>query len=162
LGCLLLAAFSTAVKVGLEPLSRLHAALISLRSGSERRLEGEFPRELLPLVEDITKVLDERARAAEQAKTRAADLAHGLKTPLTANEVMADELRSEGRIGLGSELSEYVATMQRHVERGVGAGAHCLDYAFSQAGADMTDRAGIGAQLEASCQWQGDPIGDRD
>lgn len=30
---------------------------------------------------------------------------------------MADELRSEGEIGLGSELSEYVATMQRHVER---------------------------------------------
>ncbi|MGW8206715.1 MAG: sensor histidine kinase [Hyphomicrobiaceae bacterium] len=71
----------------------------------------------MPLVEDITKVLDERARAAEQAKTRAADLAQGLKTPLTANEVMVDELRSEGEIGLGSELSEYVATMQRHVER---------------------------------------------
>lgn len=117
LGGLLLAAFATAVHVGLEPFGRLRAALASLRSGDERRLEGQFPRELSPVVDDLNKVLEQRARIAQQAKTRAADLAHGLKTPLTAIEVVADELRSKGEQALGSELSEYVATMQRHVER---------------------------------------------
>ncbi len=117
LGVLLLAAFSTAVHVGLEPLSRLRAALASLHAGDERRLEGQFPQELSPLVDDLNSVLEQRAKAAHYAKTRAADLAHGLKTPLTAIEVVADELRSKGEQALGSELSEYVESMQRTVER---------------------------------------------
>lgn len=117
LGVLLLAAFSTAVHVGLEPLSRLRAALASLHAGDERRLEGRFPQELSPLVDDLNSVLEQRAKAAQYAKTRAADLAHGLKTPLTAIEVVADELRGKGEQALGSELSEYVESMQRTVER---------------------------------------------
>lgn len=117
LGVMLLAAFGIAVHVGLVPLSHLRGALARLHSGDDRRLAGPFPDEVAPLVEDLNKVLDQRERAATQAKSRAADLAHGLKTPLTAIEVVADELRSKGDAALGAELSEYVTTMQRHVER---------------------------------------------
>lgn len=117
LGTMLLAAFAAAIHVGLEPLSRLRVSLASLRAGTDRRLEGSFPVEISPLVEDLNKVLDQRARIARQAKTRAADLAHGLKTPLTAIEVVADELKGRGEEAIGIELSEYVANMQHHIER---------------------------------------------
>lgn len=117
LGALLFAAFATAVYVGIGPLNRLRTALASLRAGDERRLEGRFPEELAPLVDDLNRVLDQRARTAQQAKLRAADLAHGLKTPLTAIEVVADELRGKGEAEVGAELSGYVSTMRRHVER---------------------------------------------
>lgn len=117
LGVVLLASFAIAVQVGLRPLSHLRGALARLHAGDERRLSGRFPDEVEPLVTDLNKVLEQRERAATRAKACAADLAHGLKTPLTAIEVVADELRGKGEEALGIELSDYVADMQGHVER---------------------------------------------
>jgi signal transduction histidine kinase len=68
-------------------------------------------------VNDLNKLLDARDRVAERNRQRAADLAHGLKTPITAISTIAEELRDTGQSNIGKELTDYVATMQRHVER---------------------------------------------
>lgn len=117
LGALLLLAFGVAVTLGLMPLGRLRDDLALLRGGSIRRLTGRYPAEVARLVDDLNTLLDARDRIAERNRQRAADLAHGLKTPITAISTIAEELREEGQGELAAELKEYAATMLQHVER---------------------------------------------
>lgn len=117
LGGLLLGAFALAVAIGLGPLSRLRTDLAALRSGEVHRLAGRYPSEVARLVEDLNHLLDYRDSAATRAGRRAADLAHGLKTPITAISVIAAELAGRGETALAGELAQYAGAMHRHVER---------------------------------------------
>lgn len=117
LGAVLLLAFGATVTVGLHPLNRLRTDLGHLRDGGVSRLYGKYPAEVALLVDDLNKLLDARDVIANRNRQRAADLAHGLKTPITAISTIAEELRDAGQKDLGKELSEYASAMQRHVER---------------------------------------------
>lgn len=81
------------VIVGLAPLRRLHQALARVRAGTSRRLEGRFPSEVEPLVEEFNSVLTQNAQVVDRARTQAGNLAHALKTPLSvlANAVAGRE-----------------------------------------------------------------------
>ncbi|PXW93654.1 signal transduction histidine kinase [Sphaerotilus hippei] len=78
----LLAAAVAQVAVGLAPLRSLQAAVTGLREGRLQRLDGEFPAELQPLIQDFNSVLDQNAQVVERARTQAGNLAHAIKTPL--------------------------------------------------------------------------------
>lgn len=117
LGACLLAAFGAAVGVGLNPLAQLQSALGRLRAGDDVRLTGEFPREVEPLIDDLNTLLEQRDRSIASARARATDLAHGLKTPITAISVIAEELGAQGNPATADELLGYVRSMQGHVER---------------------------------------------
>jgi signal transduction histidine kinase len=71
------------VFVGLAPLRKLQAALARVRDGDVQRLEGGFPKEIMPLVEDFNRVLAQNAEVVARARTQAGNLAHALKTPLS-------------------------------------------------------------------------------
>lgn len=78
----LMAAALLQVRMGLAPLGRLREALLALRGGRAKRLEGSFPSEVQPLVDDLHGLLDENAAIVERARTQTGNLAHALKTPL--------------------------------------------------------------------------------
>jgi signal transduction histidine kinase len=80
------------VLVGLAPLRKLRNALGRVRSGDAKQLEGVFPTELMPLVEEFNSVLTQNAEGVERARTQAGNLAHALKTPLS---VLANAARSK-------------------------------------------------------------------
>ncbi len=63
--------------------ARCAIALGKVRSGETQRLEGEFPVEIMPLVEEFNTVLAQNAEVVERARTQAGNLAHALKTPLS-------------------------------------------------------------------------------
>lgn len=71
------------VVFGLAPLRQLRKALGRVRSGDARQLEGSFPAELMPLVEEFNSVLAQNAEVVARARTHAGNLAHALKTPLS-------------------------------------------------------------------------------
>ncbi len=116
LGLALLVAFWMALSIGLAPLNLLRRDLAHLRSGKALRLTGTYPSEVQPIVGDLNELLKQQEMMLARAKARAGNLAHGLKTPLTAALVMAEELTGKGERELGEELQAHVATMQRHVE----------------------------------------------
>lgn len=93
------------VIVGLAPLRSLHAALGRVRQGDTQTLEGIFPTEIMPLVDEFNSVLAQNAEVVERARTQAGNLAHALKTPLSviANAVNAPEKKSD-------ELARLVST----------------------------------------------------
>lgn len=81
----LLAASALQVHVGLRPFALLGQRLHALETGRARRMNGsDLPQEVRPLAQRIDDLLAARDQEGEQARRRAEDLAHGLKTPLQA------------------------------------------------------------------------------
>ncbi|HEV7309417.1 sensor histidine kinase [Ensifer sp.] len=83
--------------LGLSPLVRLRQRAARVRSGEERDFGSSGPSEVQPLVSEINLLLAERETALTQARARASDLAHGLKTPLTVLAQLAESLPEDER-----------------------------------------------------------------
>ena len=117
LAALLTAAAWAQVAIGLRPLAAMRGKLAAIGSGEARRLGGDFPDEVLPLAREIDTLLEARERQVEKARTRAADLAHGLKTPLQLLSSDAERLKAKGENELAEEIEDIAGSMRRHVER---------------------------------------------
>ena len=117
LGALLLAAAAAHVTIGLRPLGLLGARLAAVRSGEIRRLEGSFPSEVMPLVAETNALLAAQDEALDLARTRAGNLAHGLKTPLAVMATQSRHLRRRGDQSIAEAMDRQIETMRRHVER---------------------------------------------
>jgi signal transduction histidine kinase len=117
IGALLVAAAWTQVRVGLRPLATIRDRLAAIRSGASRRLGAAFPDEVRPLATEIDALLSARELQIEKAKARAADLAHGLKTPLQVLAGDIARLEAKGETKLAMNLAEVATAMRRNVER---------------------------------------------
>lgn len=105
------------VTVGLRPLAALTRRLTELRAGHTTRLGGVHPAEVTPLVSEINLLLDARDAEIARARSRAGDLAHGLKTPLAVLAAEAWELRRVGVDAVARSIDTQAELMTRHVER---------------------------------------------
>ena len=121
------------VRRGWSPITQLRARLARLDAGSARRLDGEYPSEVAPLVGDLNALLDQRDASLARARASAGDLAHGLKTPLAVLLQEADRAAAAGQADLAGAIREQVDRMRRQV-----------DYQLAQARADATRRGRIG------------------
>ena len=109
------------VLIGLAPLKRLHGALAGVRSGATTRLDGRFPREIQPLVEEFNTVLGQNAEIVERARTQAGNLAHALKTPLS---VIANAVGSQ----MGSQTGAQTSELAQLVAAQVSVAQKQIDY----------------------------------
>ena len=104
------------VRRALGPFRTLRADLAAVHAGAKPRLSEAFPEEVRPLVADLNRLLDAQERDLERARTGAADMAHGLKTPLAVLDALAR--RTEGADpALAEEIAEQARAMGRQVER---------------------------------------------
>ncbi|KGF68069.1 hypothetical protein LL06_18675 [Hoeflea sp. BAL378] len=118
LGAVLLAGFLLQIGEGLKPVHRVLAGVSAIRTGDSRRLESEgVPREVAPLVEEVNALLDAQEQAIKRARDRAANLAHGLKTPLTALAADIERLRAKGDAEIADDIAELTQRMRRHIQR---------------------------------------------
>jgi signal transduction histidine kinase len=117
IGALLLAAAWAQVTIGLRPLAAVRTELAAVRSGARRRLGSAFPDEVRPLAQEIDALIDARDAELARAKTRAGDLAHGLRTPLQVLQTEIERLARDGQEAAALSLSTVTRTMQRTVER---------------------------------------------
>lgn len=128
---LLVAAGWLQVQIGLAPLKPLQKALQQLRTGEVQRLDGHFPLEVQPLVNDFNTVLANNAAIVQRARTQAGNLAHAIKTPLAvlqqaafqANTQRQTHANANAQAGTADPLhqlpqlvAEQVALARRHVD----------------------------------------------
>lgn len=99
-----------------SPLEELRERLGRVRSGGESRIDGRYPSEVQPLVDDLNALLEHQEHAVRRAVSKAGDLAHGLKTPLAVLTQEAERAGSAGHAQLAAVLAEQVQRMQRQVE----------------------------------------------
>ncbi|MDX1484796.1 MAG: sensor histidine kinase [Alphaproteobacteria bacterium] len=112
LGLGLVVAVLIQVYVGLRPLDRLREALGRVRAGRAERLEGDFPSEVRPLVDEANQLIAHIGDVVERARTHVGNLAHALKTPLS---VLANEAdRADGP--LADAVARETAAMQERID----------------------------------------------
>jgi signal transduction histidine kinase len=112
LGLGLIVAAIVQVLIGLRPLGHLRRALNAVRAGETHQVEGSFPQEVQPLVDDFNEVLAHNARIVSHARTQAGNLAHAVKTPLT---ILANAAARPDP-ALPKLVSEQVAMARRQVD----------------------------------------------
>jgi signal transduction histidine kinase len=155
---LLMVAGLSGLRSGLSPFDRLRARLASVRAGQADRVEGKYPNEVQPLVDDLNALLEHRERALQRAMATAGDLAHGLKTPLAILAQEAERATAAGQTELAGALGEQVERMRRQVDyhlararaAGSSPGARCsvLDAAEAIRRTLLRLHAARGLQLE--------------
>lgn len=134
LGVGLVVAALVQVFIGLAPLRKLHAALGKVRSGETPQLDGDFPAEIMPLVDEFNTVLAQNAEVVERARTQAGNLAHALKTPLA---VLANAANANISAASGTPQQDELA---RLVIDQVGTARKQVDYHLTRAQAAATTR----------------------
>lgn len=111
-----LAAGAAVVRGALAPLKDIRSNLAAVRDGSNLRVNGTYPTEVQPLVDDLNGLLAHLENVVARAGTKAGDLAHGLKTPLAVLSNEADRLATRGDAQLAATLAGQIAIMRRYVE----------------------------------------------
>jgi len=93
LGAVLTLAATAQVHFGLRPLRTLRQQIADIRHGETAHLPEGGAEELEPVVTQINELLDAQEASIAFARQRAADLAHGLKTPLAILSATSERLR---------------------------------------------------------------------
>jgi signal transduction histidine kinase len=117
LGVVLTLATAIQVSLGLQPLKALRQGMADVRAGRIHHLPPAAPTEVQPLVEEVNALLDAQEREIERSRGRAADLAHGLKTPLAALVGDAGRLRTTGQEEIARDIESAAEAMSRQVDR---------------------------------------------
>lgn len=117
LGGLLLLTGWLQVGAGLKPLASIRSAIAAVREGRADHLSLSAPTEIAPLVAEVNSLLEAQQAALRQARHRASDIAHGLKTPLTALAGDIAKLRAVGQTPVADDIEAVARQMRRIVER---------------------------------------------
>lgn len=115
-GALCLIAGVLQVRRGLTRVDDLRLRLTGLHQGNDRRLEGEYPSEIQPLVNDLNTLLEQRDTAIRRAIAKAGDLAHGLKTPLAILAQEAEAAAAAGHTEVAASVRQQVERMHRQID----------------------------------------------
>lgn len=117
LGIALALAAVVQLRLGLRPLTRLRGDVAAIRSGRADRLPGNQPAELAPLTDELDALLADNEAALSAARSSAANLAHGLKTPLATLALTASEPGRDPNGKLAAAIARLDATVRHHLGR---------------------------------------------
>tara|TARA_R110002126_G_scaffold272933_1_gene417322 strand:+ start:32018 stop:33382 length:1365 start_codon:yes stop_codon:yes gene_type:complete len=104
------------LRFALSPFTKLRTSLSNVRAGDTRNLEGTFPQEVQPLVDEFNGLLISMGDMLQRARAGAGNLAHGLKSPLTIISSEAFELSERGQDKSATAILEQSRIMQRHID----------------------------------------------
>lgn len=120
---------------GVGAITQLRTRLADVHAGQAARLDGSYPTEVQPLVDDLNALLEAREQTVRRAIAKAGDLAHGLKTPLSVLAHEAERADAAGHHAVASAILEEVERMRRQMDyhlaqaraaaSGPAPGAHC-------------------------------------
>ena len=131
------------VRRGLASFNELRSNLTGVREGHDARLGGEYPTEVQPLVNELNALLSDRELRVTRALTKAGDLAHGLKTPLTLLNQQAERAKADGQVALASAITQQVERMRRQIEY------HLAHARASASGGNPTARCHVPTSADA-------------
>ena len=114
------------MRIGLRPLKVIEGSIEELKTSPASRLEvSQFATEISPLAEQINALADAREADLRAASERAANLAHALKTPLSALRALSRRVAATGNAdladGLEGSIQAASGTVERELSRALAA-----------------------------------------
>jgi two-component system sensor histidine kinase PhoQ len=109
---LLLTVQALVLRWGLRPLRVVARELGAIEAGAKNRLDGQYPREVKQLTDNINTLLTQERARQTRYRNALADLAHSLKTPLAVLRGAIDRPDA-----LAAAVDEQTVRMCRIVER---------------------------------------------
>jgi signal transduction histidine kinase len=109
----LVAAAAIQLRIVLRPLHAVSDGIRLVREGLAKKLEGSFPREVRPMVDELNNLIEHSAVVALRARNRLGDLAHSIKNPLTALNNEAYNMDQDQRI-LVLEQTQHIQDSLKH------------------------------------------------
>lgn len=116
-GLMTLLAQQLAIRRGLAPLGRAQAQLRLVQMGELSRLDEEAPREVQPLVSAINRLADALEQRLQRSRHALGNLAHGIKTPLTALQRLLDTPVLADHPSLRADLEKQLLRIGELTER---------------------------------------------
>lgn len=113
---ILAAAAWVQVELGLRPLRHIRNEVDTLKRNPRERMAAAHVAEIEPLTLAINELADARERDLSRARRRAADLAHGLKTPLAALAAQSRRAREAGATEAADGLDHAIAAATQAIE----------------------------------------------
>lgn len=130
------------VRAGLAPLAKAKDDLTRLERGETDSISEDVPTEALPLVREINRLLNALRERLRRSRESAGNMAHALKTPLSALQQI---LESDGvaqddgtRKRIASHFATIIERMERELSRARLAGANAPGRMFNAEG-DLPD-----------------------
>lgn len=71
------------VRYGLKPLYQMEQEIADIREGQREEIEEVYPKELVPLANELNTLLRHNKEIVARARTHVGNLAHALKTPIS-------------------------------------------------------------------------------
>ncbi|MFM9976280.1 MAG: sensor histidine kinase, partial [Beijerinckiaceae bacterium] len=117
LGLVLLLALIVFIKIGLSPFRDLRHQIEALHSGRTRAIQGIFPGEVQPLVAELNGFISTQDKMLTTARHQAADLVHGLKTPVAVLQAIARSLGDRHEDEMANAVTVQTDLLERQVRR---------------------------------------------
>ncbi len=105
------------VRMALAPLNRARLDADRLERGETERINADVPAELAPFVARINRLTEITRKRLARSRNALGDLAHALKTPLTALIQAADSDAAKNDPALRMLMDETTGTIKRLMER---------------------------------------------
>ena len=112
---LMLATGAFQIAYGLRPFRRVAAGVADIRAGRQVAMTGEYPSEIRPLADDLNALLATNTAIVQRGRLQAANLAHGLRTPLAIMLDEAQRLADRGETESAAALTNECQRMQRQI-----------------------------------------------
>lgn len=119
---LLAGGLALALRIGLRPLARLEREIAEIETGGREQLSGRFPRELAGVAGNLNALLGSERIRLQRYRTTLDNLAHSLKTPLSALSSLLQGGAPERR-ELEAQVLRMQDIVQHQLRRAVSGGA---------------------------------------
>ncbi len=116
LGSVLVFAAILQVQFGLSPFRKLRQDIEGIRKGAASSIDTTYPLEVVPVVSEVNALLSLQQKSMDFARSRASDLAHGLKTPLAVLGTIAYELEEGGNKRSAATIIDLTNEMRGRID----------------------------------------------
>lgn len=111
------------VQWSLRPLNGLQQELQALKEGKSETIEGQYPSEVSPLVNDLNALIFHYQELLQRARNHAGNLSHSIKTPLSVLNNQVNELPQHQQAELLTSIRQVQAQIDYHMSRARMAGS---------------------------------------
>ncbi len=120
----LIATSMAIVRFGLKPIRFATSQLADIRNGKTDRIKGDFPQEIMPLIEETNALIRSNQAIVERSRIQVGNLAHSLKTPLSVLSLEVKNLPETVKQKLLSQLAAMNSQIQSYLNRAMISARH--------------------------------------